>query len=51
MHPDEFWWHLEGNKPEPVYRGKKHTLTGTDVDGILADLKARGIESRWQKAR
>lgn len=51
LHPIEFWWWLEASKPEPVYRGKRYTLSGSDADGILADLRAKGIFSKWHKAR
>jgi hypothetical protein len=51
LHPQEFWWLLEANKPDPIYRGKKHQITGSEVEGILADLKAKGIASKWHRRR
>jgi hypothetical protein len=51
LHPQEFWWLFEANKPEPIYRGKKSSMTGSEVDSILSDLEARGIKSRWRRQR
>jgi hypothetical protein len=49
--PAEFWWLWEANRPDPVYQGKKFALRGSEVDGILKDLKAKGIESKWRKRK
>lgn len=51
LHPDEFFWLLEANKPDPVYQGKRFAVRGSDVEGILADLKAKGITSRWRRRK
>jgi hypothetical protein len=48
MHPTEFWWLCEANKPDPVYRGKKSAIRGSEVDSIVADLKAKGISPQWR---
>ena len=48
LHPQEFWWLFEANKPETVYRGKKHSLTSSEADDILKDLRAKGIKSKWR---
>ena len=49
LHPIEFWWLYDTLKIDPVYQGKKHSITGSQVEGIVADLKAMGIESKWPK--
>jgi hypothetical protein len=51
LHPQEFWWLLDAHKAKRVYQGKRHSITGADVEGILADLKAKGIEPRWRKRK
>lgn len=51
MSPEEFWLIWEARKPEPVYRGKRFTLTGSEADGILKDLKTQGIEPKWRKRK
>lgn len=48
MHPTEFWWLCEANKPDPVYRGKKSAIRGSEVESIVADLKAKGISPQWR---
>jgi hypothetical protein len=48
LHPTEFWWLLEANKPERVYQGKKHSLSSSEADGILADLRSKGLKSKWR---
>jgi chromosome segregation and condensation protein ScpB len=42
---------IEANKPEPVYRGKRSAITGSEVEGIMADLKAKGLASKWRRPR
>jgi hypothetical protein len=49
LHPTEFWWLLEANKPDPVYQGKKQSIRGSEVDGIVAALRSKGITSKWQQ--
>jgi hypothetical protein len=47
MHPTEWWWWWEANKPVPVYTGKRFSMTGDEVEGIVADLKSQGLKSKW----
>jgi len=49
MHPVEWWWWWEANKPVPVYTGKRTTMTGPEVDQIIADMRDRGLKSKWHK--
>lgn len=50
LNPVEFWWLLDAHKGKRVY-GKKHQISGHDVDGILKDLRAKGLEPRWRTKR
>jgi hypothetical protein len=51
LHPQEFWWWLDAQRAQRVYQGKRHSITGADVDGILDDLRAKGITPRWRSKR
>lgn len=46
LHPVEFWWWVEAEKGKRVY-GKKHQLSGADVETILRDLRAKGLKPKW----
>jgi hypothetical protein len=46
----ELWWLLDQKTPEPTY-GVKHKLTGSEVSGIIEDLKAKGLRSKWRQSQ
>jgi hypothetical protein len=50
LHPVEFWWLMDAHKGKRVY-GRKHHMTGVDVENIVRDLRAKGLEPRWQTRR
>jgi hypothetical protein len=39
----------EAHKPDPVYQGKKTSIRGSEVEGIVAALKAKGITGKWHQ--
>jgi hypothetical protein len=41
---------LDQKTPEPTY-GVKHKITGSEVAGIIEDLKAKGLRSKWRQSQ